>query len=657
MKKYFIIIFSIFILLPIFSQDVELNRVNAKDEFKWGVRFYNQGLYEKSVFSFEKSLSFDSTDLQTHMWLGRAYYMKGDVEAALKEWSILREKEASALWLDSSMDIISAGRGVLNRLYQVQEWVPLYQKDFLRPSSILTKDDGSTLVVSFTGNNITKMNTNGAITDTYNGGAEPFNRPFDIIENNNGYIVSEFMGNKISFINDLGIKIKTINPEDSPLAGPGYLAKDNNGYFYVSDWGNKRVCKFDLEGEYILSITHQDLKGPTGIVVINDEVYIADQLNKTLMVFDNSGNYIDTVISEGLESPEGLSLKNNNVILIADTYSLKEFDINSKILTDISDLQGKASRLTKGVIDVNGNTLTSDFNLGEFYALTDLSSLYGGLYVVIDRVSNLSFPVIQAEIQVYNRLGEPVIGLDNSNFIISENNKIVGKRDVVFRGNDGADINLGLILDLDSSMSNYHNNFYDLSKTIEADLLPGDKLSLIKAGVFPTITSNAKLNLLDEVSAIKPDEFVKREGIDLSIKLAASSMLPSHSRRELILVSSGLSKDDDFIKYSLNEIRDFLINNRISLSILYVGQEKNEELDYLVGETKGISRYLFAGQGSKGMLQELRYKRSGFYVINYDSLKNIDNGEMYTTFEVEVNYIRKSGRSESGFFVPVKVVE
>ena len=66
---------------------------------------------------------------------------------------------------------------------------------------------------------------------------------------------------------------------------------------------------------------------------------------------------------------------------------------------------------------------------------------------------------------------------------------------------------------------------------------------------------------------------------------------------------------------------------------------------------------LFSGLGSKGIVTNLRYKKSGFYVLNYESLKNIDNGEVFTTVEVEINFIRKSGRSESGFFVPVKVVE
>lgn len=652
-------IFVMFLIsFSLFSQDVELNRINALDEFRWGVRFYNQGLYEKSVFSFERSLSFDSLDLRTNLWLGQAYFMKGDVEAALEEWALLEDKKQSPIWLDKSIEMISVKRGVLNRLYNSQEWVQLYNENISRPSSILAKEGGGSIIVSFLKNNLTVLNSNGAITETFNGGFEPFNRPFDIIKNDNGgYIVSEFMGDKISFINDLGVKIRSVNPKESPLSGPGYLTKSGNGYFYVSDWGNRRVCKFDMDGNLILSITNELLDRPTGILVIEDELYVVDATSKSILLFDNSGNLLRIVLNEGLESPEGLSLKEMDVLYIADGTTLKEFNLKDKILTKVTDLEGKASRITKAVIDVNGNTLVTDFNLGKFYSLTDISTLYGGLYIVIDRVSSINFPNMEIELQVYNRQGQPVIGLDNTNFLISEQNKIVKNRDVIFKGNENRSINMGLVLDLDKTMSSYYENFYGISKTIEDELIVGDSISLITAGQLPEIAVSSKSKILNAVSNIKSDQFTDREGIDLSIKLAASSLMPSRAKREIVLLTSGIQKENDFVKYSLNEIRDFLINNRISLTVLYLEDTINPELEYLVEESNGSSRYLFSSLGSKGIVTGLRNKKSGFYVLNYESLKNIDNGEVFTTVEVEINFIRKSGRSESGFFVPVKVVK
>lgn len=657
MRKICLILVFLFTFLPVTSQDVELNRINAKEEFKWGVKFFNQALYEKAVFSFERSLSFDSLDLRTHLWLGHAYFMKGDVDAALDEWQVVKDKGALPLWLERQVEFIEVQRGVLKELYDTHEWVTLYQTDISRPSSIMTMDSGISVVVSFIKNSIDFFNSNGARVKTFDGGFEAFNRPFDIIKHPaGGYIVSEFMGDQITFVNDLGVKMKSFSTEGTPLAGPGFLALDSKGYFYVSDWGNRRVCKFDMEGNYILDIQHELLRRPAGLQVLDNSLYISDAESRSVMLFDLSGNYLDTLITDGLDAPEGLSLRDDKYLVIADGETLKEFDLEDKILTIISDLSGKASRITKGVVDVNGNTLVTDFNLGQMLALTDVSSLYGGLQIIVDRISIINFPKLRADVQVLDREGEPIVGLDNSNFLISENSKIVPERDVIFRGSDSNSVHMGVILDMDRGMEQYLEQYYDISSSLEGESSSGDVFSLFKAGDLPVKAAENILNISDVVSDITEGDFLGREGIDQTIELAASTLLNSKIGREILLISDGVSKNNDFIRYSLSEVRDFLKNNRISLSVVYLKDDINDELEYLVKESGGVSEYLFSGSGVKGIISTLRKRKSGFYVIEFDSLKNIDNGEVFSSVEVEVNYIRKSGRAESGFFVPVKVV-
>ena len=109
--------------------------------------------------------------------------------------------------------------------------------------------------------------------------------------------------------------------------------------------------------------------------------------------------------------------------------------------------------------------------------------------------------------------------------------------------------------------------------------------------------------------------------------------------------------------YSLDEIKDFLINNRISLSVLYLTNERNDELDYLSSETDGSSTYLYRGNGAKGYFDNRREKKSGFYVISYDSVIDSSSGDGYNSVELEVNFIRKSGRSELGFYPPVEAIK
>ncbi len=52
MRNNIVLILMLVIPTLVTSQDVEMDLVNANEEFKWGVKFYNQGLYEKSVFFF-----------------------------------------------------------------------------------------------------------------------------------------------------------------------------------------------------------------------------------------------------------------------------------------------------------------------------------------------------------------------------------------------------------------------------------------------------------------------------------------------------------------------------------------------------------------------------------------------------------------------------
>lgn len=650
-------ILSILLLLiftSLNSQDVDLNKVKAGDEFMWGVKFYNQGLYEKSVFSFEKSLSYDSINMDTHLWLGRAYYMKGDVQAALKEWKIVQESGKSPLWLDSIIEIITSDIGVANRLYTPGEWVTHYNKELLRPSSIYPLGDGSIMVVSFLDNLISRLSVNGSYIENFNGGIDGLNRPFDIATVDDGYIVTEFMGDRVVKLSSIGFKESEFTTTDYPISGPGFIAKDNSGYIYVTDWGNKRVVKFSSDGKHILSINHSSLKGPTGVAVFENRVFVSDSLNRRVLEFDRSGNYIGVLLNN-LDGPEGLTITGESTLLVADTYSLKEYNFSTGEVSTVTDLEGKASRITKGVRDANGNTIVSDFNLNKYYSLTDINSLYTGLYITIDRINTLNYPDIQLELNIRDRLGNPIVGLDNSNLLISEGGRVLPERNIIFKGNDNRDLSLSLILDFDHELEDYFTGYYDLVETILNDTQPGDDLTVIQGAELPIVLGD-KSNILENLSEITTSGFTNsRGGIDQAIKLSSSSLIQSGKRREILLVTNSNSSNNDFNKYSLDEIISSLKNSRVSLNILYLTRERNRELDYISQATGGKSSFLFVNQGAKGFIDDMRDKKNSYYLVAYKSLSDSGPGDSYISVEAEVNYIRKSGRSESGYYTPGKI--
>ncbi|MDX9801519.1 MAG: tetratricopeptide repeat protein, partial [Spirochaetia bacterium] len=53
------------------------------DEFKWGIKSFYTGFYNKAIFSFEKAVSYNPEDQLAREWLGRAYYMSGLEDTAI----------------------------------------------------------------------------------------------------------------------------------------------------------------------------------------------------------------------------------------------------------------------------------------------------------------------------------------------------------------------------------------------------------------------------------------------------------------------------------------------------------------------------------------------------------------------------------------------
>lgn len=648
--KNLIVIISLFFSMFLAAENVDLNLINAREEFRWGVKAYNDGLYSKAVFSFEKSLSFEPDNIDTHFWLGRSYYMSGDIDAAVKEWNIVQESGTAPSWLDSYVEIIQAQRGVLGELYEVERWVPLLKRDVVKPGSVYPLNDGSHLIVSFFDNHILKVNANGALIETFTGGLDSFNHPLDIIsDGKEGYILTEVMGDRVSFMNSWGQKTGSTAPDDG-FSGPQYLTSDSMGYFYVSDWGNKRICKFDMEGNYVFSFSHKKLKGPSGIVWHKGSLYVADQIQKSLYRFDKSGNFLETVLDGELSEPEGITALNDSTLYIGDGNALKMLDLDSGTLSIVSDLEGKALKVLKGGVDSNGNILVSDLNLNTVVSLTDVSSLYGGLFPVIERIDSSEYPKIVVDITVRNRRGEPVVGLDNSNFILSENYYPAESRNVIFKGYRTTDVSTAVVLDMNSAMADKSEELLDVVSTLGLEKQEKDAFIMISGSEFPSLEAKSISEAEQGIRELSPEDFTDSRKLDTAIRLAASSLIPSRIRRNLVVVSNGVFLEDSFGKYGLLELTEYLKNNNIVLNVVYTGSSRLEELDYLSRETGGRGYSLKGSRGIVGLVDNQRSLKNGTYALEYHAVIEAGPREEYIPFELEVIHIRKSGRSESGYF-------
>lgn len=94
---------------------------------------------------------------------------------------------------------------------------------------------------------------------------------------------------------------------DLGLNKPGDLFIDSKDILYIADTGNKRIIKYDLKTETVVStITHGGFLSPKGVFVSGDDtLYVADSAAEKVFMFDDAGNYLGELVKPQNPSFEG----------------------------------------------------------------------------------------------------------------------------------------------------------------------------------------------------------------------------------------------------------------------------------------------------------------------------------------------------------------
>lgn len=674
MKKILLLI-----LIPLFSlssQTIDMDQISADEEFRLGVVAFHQGFFNRAIHSLERSLVYKPETVLVRQWLGRAYYQSGYEDAALNEWDNLIEAGHADSALLAFRDIVHQRRGLMDELKQRDSWVELLsiQNDrtgvpFLgRPTSVTPTSNGRGFfyTVSFASNLINQFDPNGDQVLQFNGGIDGFNRPFDILLLDDGrFLVSEFDGDRISLCNANGLRILSIGSrgrKGGELLGPQFLARSGE-YFYVSDWGNKEVDKFSLDGEFILSFGEArgdfpGFTGPSGVALTPYGLAVADYLAARVYLFDESGNFKQTLIDRGLNGPEGLTLGDDDILYIADGSRIVSYDFRSESIEPVFVSEQEDSRILKVGFDENSNMLIPDFNYNRLSLMTELSTLYGGLFLRIDRVDSRNYPDVLVDVSLEDPYGRPYVGLDVSNFLVKEGVQYLSEIELVSAGYLEKSLDLKLLIEDSDTLK----RLYDRVRFTLTDLVSrkesGDRYRIISASSTPFPLAedeeNPFLALEEEWAAASTEPGWQ---FDTSLRLAASELINSRDRRIIVFFSSGTLPGDAFSTYGLVELGRYLKNNNIQFYPVYFDRAKqSEELNYLAEQSGGESFQALDPQGVGRLLEQRRNSNQGNYTFRFESAALTDFGREYIPLEIEVNYLRKSGRDELGYFAPIDFV-
>jgi DNA-binding beta-propeller fold protein YncE len=444
------------------------------------------------------------------------------------------------------------------------------------------------------------------------------------------------------------------------LRGPQYITTDADRYLYVTDWGNRRVVKYNYDGDYVLSFGEatgefSGFSEPTGIAFEEGRIYVADRARQAIYIFDESGNFLSGIADIGLQSPESIEVFGPNRLLVSDSSRLLLVNTQDETVSEFSEVQNYSGRVTSAALDANGRIIAADFDQNRLLFLSEISSLYSGLFVRIERVNATQFPTVYVDVAVENRLGRPIVGLETRNFFLSENRQAMANPEVVWAAHRSSESEVSVLIERSPMVRRQQDRMEDLASQLDG-LRQGDlSMRVISAGESATVEANPGVSGTRFTEAVRGSGYSSAWSFDSGLRFAASELIPVRKSRAVIYVSSGRLPDDAFDEYGLEVLAQYMKNNHIQFFPVYLTQDAvPDELQFLARETGGQSYYLYNPEGIGGIREDIRRHQSGRYTIRAQSRSASDFGRAYIPFEIEAYLIRQSGRDEAGYYAPLQ---
>ena len=645
----------------------------ASDEFRRGVQAYYKGAFNEAIVQFERALSYLPNDNLILDWIGKTYYKSGLEGTALQYWQSAQDNGYGGLLLQNKIEIVRERRVTgdndsnLVRLSEAGSFSGFVNNQLLfsGPVSVLPNPNGTIFVVTYNSNEILLMNQNGKILDRITGPLNGFDRPSDLIRLKDGnLLLTETFGDRLSLLDSKGHFIKYIGKRGrqiGELVGPLYAAQDSLERIYVTDVGNRRVDVFDKDGNGLFyfggkQVGFDGLKSPTGIAIIDKSVYVADSDKGLIYEFDMAGNFIREVVEPGsFSKPEALKIYNNKLIL-CDKNKILAVDQNSGSLFEYINTGNAPSRVTAAVADVNQNIVVSDFIANEVYIMSKIQELVGGFFVQIEQIDSSKFPEVTFELKVENRHRQPVVGLQEENFYVTENKRPVNNLKFLGAASNNTVADITLIVDRSEKSKLYKTEIETAVKEVAAAMNGYGTLRVISAGAIPVTEYIGKPDgVKDFTLETLKNPVSQKVSADLAIRLASNDLITAEKKRAIIMVSAGDTNEYTYSKYNLAEITSYLNNNSIDFSFIHVSQNAvSSEVDYLINNTCGEIYYIFRPEGLGNIINDILNIPQGVYQMSYTSAMQTNFGLKYLPLETEVYLLNRSGRDETGYFAPLQ---
>lgn len=645
----------------------------ASEEFRRGVQAYYRGAFNEAIVQFEKALSFMPDDSLILDWLGKSYYKSGLEGSALSYWQAARDNGYGGILLENKIEVVRERRVTgdssdkLMKLSEAGSYPGFFNGNMIYsgPVSVLPNNDGTFWFVCYNSNNLLMMNQNGFVVERITGPLNGFDRPTDIIRMKDGrLLVCESAGNRISLLNEKGRFIKYIGQkgrDNGGIIGPQYLATDSLERIFVTDFGNRRVCVFDSDGNPLFyfggkTSYFDGLKGPTGIYILDESVFVADSIAGCIYEFDRAGNYIrELVEKKTFKKPEAIKFWNGSLVL-CDQNKIYAVDPQTGALFEYVHTGNAPSRVTTAAPDINENLIVTDFTANEVYVMSKLSELVGGLFVQIEQIDSSKFPEITMEVKVENRHRQPVVGLMEQNFLITENKQPVQNLKFIGSASNNTQADITIVIDRSKGSILHKTEIETAVKEVAANMNNQGVLRIVSASKIPVTEYVGSPSLVRNFSldALK-NPLSDTVCVDLALRLASNDLINADKKRAIIFISAGSSDAISFENYNLSELTAYMCNNSIQFCDIQTSRDAvSSQIDYICRNTNGRSYYVYRDQGLSEVVSNIIQTPQGVYQLKFVSSMMTNLGDKYLPVETEVYLLNRSGRDETGYFAPLQ---
>jgi DNA-binding beta-propeller fold protein YncE len=397
------------------------------------------------------------------------------------------------------------------------------------------------------------------------------------------------------------------------------------------------------------------LLSPTGIAAARGVIYAADSAMKAIFMFDTNGNYLGRLAAEGLTGPESMRFLSDGTLLVVDSNRILQIDVNSSIVRELGVSGGGRTRITGAHMDRNGNVVAANFNSGEISVMTRFDDLASGFFVQIRNVDANNFPRITVELTVEDRLRRPIVGLDNNNFLLTENGIPVNDQRLYTPAYRTTGADVSLLVERSPATLSMRDDLAAAGRDINRALqeMGNSKIvSVISAGTQP-VRERHETSLESAVRG-SADFFNSRWRFDLGLRLAATDLLTASPKRSVVYIGSGNLGELAFEQYSLSEMAYYLSNNAIVFNAVIVTNSSiSAAIEYLCRETGGKAMYIYRPRGISELINDIADVPCGLYSFTYNSRLQPDFGRAWLPVEAEVYLLERSGRDNTGYFPPL----